>query len=143
MSIIITKSYYYIYYIYIYYWSWLTHPWSPFAGWVYSYCCLARHRAPHQAPLKVSSELPRLNTGFYSALLDLTELNLSFHGFFGSTLGTSGLVSHLLKRPTEKIQILGSHKKYWAEILGISSNSPNLIFWSLLVNPIGSSNQHS
>ena len=44
------------------------------------------------APLKVSTELTRLYTGLYSALLDLTELNLSFHGFCGSTLGTSGLV---------------------------------------------------
>ena len=22
---------------------WLTHPWSPLAGWVYSYCCLEPH----------------------------------------------------------------------------------------------------
>ena len=72
-------------------------PWSPLARWVYSYCCIAPHRAPHRtghrtAPLKVSTELTRLYTGFYSALLHLTELNLSSHGFCGSTIGTSGLV---------------------------------------------------
>ena len=32
------------------------------------------------------------------------------------------------------------HKRFWAEISGISSNNPNLIFGPLLVNPIGSSN---
>ena len=49
-------------------------------------------------------------------------------------------VSHLLPRPTEKNQLLGPQKIYWAEILGISSNSPNLIFWLVLVNPFGSFN---
>ena len=49
-------------------------------------------------------------------------------------------VSHLLPRPTEKNQLLGPHKRYWSEILRISSNSPNLIFGLVLVNPIGSSN---
>ena len=42
--------------------------------------------------------------------------------------------------PTEKNQLLGPHKRYWAEILGISLNSLNLIFEPVLVNPIGSSN---
>ena len=46
--------------------------------------------APAPAPLKVSTELTRLYTGIYSALLDLTELNLSFSVFWvNSTLGTS------------------------------------------------------
>ena len=49
-------------------------------------------------------------------------------------------VSHLLPRPTEKIQFLSPHQRYWAEILRMSSNSPNLIFGLVLVNPIGSSN---
>ena len=49
-------------------------------------------------------------------------------------------VSHLLPRPTEKNELLGPHKRYWSEILRISSNSPNLIFGLILVNPIGSSN---
>ena len=53
---------------------------------------------------------------------------------------TSTEVSHILLRPTEKIQLLSPHKKYWAEILGISSTIPNLIFESVLVNPIGPSN---
>ena len=52
-------------------------------------------------------------------------------------------VSHLLPRPTEKNQLLGPHKRYWSEILRICSNSPNLIFGLVLVNPIGSSNWHS
>ena len=53
---------------------------------------------------------------------------------------TSTEVSHILLRPTEKIQLLSPHKKYWAEILGISSTIPNLIFESVLINPIGPSN---
>ena len=49
-------------------------------------------------------------------------------------------VSHLLPRPTEKNQLLDPHKRYWAEILGIISNSLNLSFELVLVNPIGTSN---
>ena len=49
-------------------------------------------------------------------------------------------VSHLLPRPTEKNQLLGPHKRYWSEILRLSSNSLNLIFGLVLINPIGSSN---
>ena len=49
-------------------------------------------------------------------------------------------VSHLLPRPTERIQLLSPHKRYWSEILRISSNSPNLFFGSVLVNLIGSRN---
>ena len=54
--------------------------------------------------------------------------------------GSLPTVSHLLPRPTEKNQLLGPHKRYWSEILRISSNSFNLIFELVLVNPIGSSN---
>ena len=53
---------------------------------------------------------------------------------------TSTEVSHILLRPTENIQLLSPHKKFWAEILGISSTIPNLIFESVLINPIGPSN---
>ena len=45
----------------------------------------------------------------------------------------------VLHWPTEKIQLLGSHKRYWAEILGVCSTSLNLIFEQILLNPIGSS----
>ena len=40
------------------------------------------------------------------------------------------------------IYSLGQQKKlrYWPEILGISSNSPNLIFGSVMVNSTGFSN---
>ena len=44
------------------------------------------------ALLKVSTELTRIYTRLYSALLHLTEPNLSSHGFCGSTIGTSGIV---------------------------------------------------
>ena len=70
--------------------NWMTHPGYPWQGG--STLIVALHRATTPAPLKVSTELSRLYTGFYSALLDLPELNLSFHGFCGSTLGTSGIV---------------------------------------------------
>ena len=36
--------------------------------------------------------------------------------------------------PTETIQLLGPHKIYWAEILGVSSTIPNLIFEPVFVN---------
>ena len=48
-------------------------------------------------------------------------------------------VSHLLLRPTEKNQWLGPYERFWAEILGISSTSLNLIFQPVLFNPNGSS----
>ena len=48
-------------------------------------------------------------------------------------------VSHLLPKPTEKNQLLGPNKRYWSEILGISSTSLNLIFELVLFNLIGSS----
>ena len=65
-------------------------PWSPLAGWVYSYCCLAP--GTRNAPLKISTELTRLYTGLYSALLYFTGLNYSFEIAWGSTLDASGLV---------------------------------------------------
>ena len=59
---------------------------------------------------------------------------------YSLSLSTTLCDSHLLPSPTEKVQLLCPNKRYWAKILGISSNSPNLIFGSVLVNPIGSSN---
>ena len=66
--------------------NWLTHLWSPLTWWVcFLFYTLAQAQAPHRAQ-KVSTGLPRLYRGLYSAVLD----------FSGSTLEASGLVPSLL-----------------------------------------------
>ena len=62
---------------------WLTHPWSPLAGWVTFYSC-SRHPTP--PPQKVSTELYR---ELYSEVL----------GFSGSTLKAFGLVIFIIENP--------------------------------------------
>ena len=76
-------------------------------------------------------------------LLGFTLLSQNPTSSISTSSGSLPPVSHLLPRPTEKNQLLGPHKRYWSEILRICSNSPNLIFGLVLVNPIGSSNWHS
>ena len=64
--------------------------------------------------------------------------------YYSLSLYSTGLSTtpdvQFLHLPTEKNQLLGPHKWYWAEILGMHSTSLNLIFEPVLVNPIGSSN---
>ena len=73
-------------------------------------------------------------------LLGFTLLSQNPTSSISTSSGSLPPVSHLLPRPTEKNQLFSPHKRYWAEISGISSTSPNLVFGSVLVNLFGSSN---
>ena len=71
---------------FIFIFFWLTHLWSPLTWWVcFLFCTLAQAQAPHRAQ-KVSTGLPRLYRGLYSAVLDLPELNHSVSNFRGSAI---------------------------------------------------------
>ena len=92
---------------------------------------IAQPQTQPQPPLSLTNVQLFGGTLYYTMVLYSLSL---------STLYSLSRDHHLLPRPTERNDLLGPNKRYWAEILGISSKSPNLIFESVLVYLIGSSN---